>query len=94
MTIMNKCIGCGAWERLYVKAKKHVCYECHSKALRSKANGYQPAVGLDTSDYEKYLDYLNNFLTVSAFAEHYELTENQANALIERGRMEEIENVI
>jgi hypothetical protein len=34
------------------------------------------------SDYEKYLDYINNFLTVFAFAEHYGMTENEALTLI------------
>jgi len=38
------------------------------------------------SDYEKYLDYINNFLTVSGFAEHYGMTENEALTLIEKER--------
>ena len=32
--------------------------------------------------YEMYLDYVNNFLTVAAFAEHYRITEAQALTLI------------
>ena len=93
MTIMNKCTGCGVWERLYVKAKNHVCYECHSKALQRHTKEQKAKKCSDTSEYEKYLDYLNNFLTVSAFAEHYELTESEAIALIEKGRMRNIERL-
>jgi len=35
---------------------------------------------------EVYLDYVNNFLTVSAFAQWHGLTERQANVVIKRGR--------
>ena len=35
-----------------------------------------------------YLDYWNNFLTVDAFAEHYGYTLEQANEIINAGRME------
>jgi hypothetical protein len=33
-----------------------------------------------------FLDYVNNFITVRAFADHYGLTENEANIIINAGR--------
>lgn len=33
-----------------------------------------------------YLEYFNNYLTVSKIAEHYEITENNARMLINLGR--------
>ena len=33
-----------------------------------------------------YLDYFNNFLTVDTFAEHYGLSMEQANEIINKGR--------
>lgn len=45
---------------------------------------------LDAKGFEKvsaYLDYVNNFITVSAFAAHYELTEEQASELIIEGKI-------
>lgn len=33
-----------------------------------------------------YLDYVNNFITVSKFADHYGITENEANIIIDAGR--------
>lgn len=33
-----------------------------------------------------YLDYFNNFLSVSCFAEHYGITETQAERVIDLGR--------
>jgi hypothetical protein len=33
-----------------------------------------------------YLDYVNNFLTVKAFAEYYGLSEGAARSLIEKER--------
>ena len=33
-----------------------------------------------------YLDYVNNFLSVDKFAEYYELSGSQAQAIIEQGR--------
>ncbi len=35
---------------------------------------------------EMYLDYVNNFLTVSKFAEHYNISEDQANSIINEFR--------
>jgi ribosomal protein L20 len=35
---------------------------------------------------EMYLDYVNNFLSVSRFAEYYNISEKQANSIIESGR--------
>jgi hypothetical protein len=37
-------------------------------------------------EYQKaYLDYVNNFLTLACFAEHYQLTEAKAQKIITRG---------
>jgi hypothetical protein len=33
-----------------------------------------------------YLDYLNNFITVAGFAEHYGLTTEQAEQVLDLGR--------
>lgn len=33
-----------------------------------------------------YLDWVNNFLTVERFAEHYAISEEQANEIIKLGR--------
>ena len=38
---------------------------------------------------EMYLDYVNNFLTVEKFAEHYGITEEKANEIIEEGSRNE-----
>jgi hypothetical protein len=35
---------------------------------------------------EMYLDYVNNFLTVKGFANHYRLDEYEANIIINAGR--------
>lgn len=34
-----------------------------------------------------YLDWVNNFLTVEAFAEHYSITEESAQKIIDCGRL-------
>ena len=36
---------------------------------------------------EMYLDYVNNFLSVSRFAEYYNISEDEANQVIKIGRM-------
>lgn len=41
---------------------------------------------LDQRCIKLYLDYVNNFLTVQAFADHYDIDIQEANATIERGR--------
>ena len=33
-----------------------------------------------------YLDYFNNFLTISRFADYYGITENEAKIIIDAGR--------
>jgi hypothetical protein len=33
-----------------------------------------------------YLDWVNNFLTVKALADHYDITKKEAEILIEAGR--------
>lgn len=40
-----------------------------------------------------YLDYVNNFISVAGFADHYEITEEKANEIIKRGRVYHEENV-
>lgn len=37
---------------------------------------------------EMYLDWVNNFLTIDVFAEHYGLTLNDASIIIYEGRKE------
>ena len=37
---------------------------------------------------EYYLDYLNNFLTIGAFADYYHITDIQAIDIINLGRIE------
>ena len=34
-----------------------------------------------------YLDYVNNFISIQAFADHYDLTIEEASILIDLGRM-------
>jgi hypothetical protein len=34
-----------------------------------------------------FLDYINNFLTIGRFADYYGLEENEAQALIDAGRI-------
>lgn len=36
---------------------------------------------------EKYLDFVNNYLTVDVFAEHNEISPEQAGDLLEMGRV-------
>lgn len=38
-----------------------------------------------------YLEYLNDFLTVSRMAEYYNIKEEELNALIDKGRDEHIQ---
>lgn len=38
------------------------------------------------NEHEMYLDWVNNFLTVACFADHYGMTEQAARELIERNR--------
>lgn len=35
---------------------------------------------------EKYLDFVNNYLTVQCFAKHNEITEEEATTILEIGR--------
>lgn len=39
-----------------------------------------------TTHHEIYMDYINNFLTVSRFAEFYEITEEEALELINEAK--------
>lgn len=41
---------------------------------------------LDSKKEELYLDYFNNFLSVGAFAEHYNLEISEAEKIIKEGR--------
>lgn len=42
---------------------------------------------------DAYLDYVNNFITVSVFAEHYALRVTEAREVINTGRKLHIQNV-
>ena len=42
----------------------------------------------NTTEFEIYLDWVNNFITVAAFAEYYGLTVSQALQLINKYRQE------
>lgn len=44
-------------------------------------------MGLATDLQELYLDWVNNFISVLAFAAHHGMTEKQATATIEHGRV-------
>jgi len=48
---------------------------------------------LDTTDEEKYLDWVNNFLTLQAWADHYAMTFDEANDLIRRVKKARQENI-
>lgn len=48
------------------------------RITNTNVNGYLRAM---------FLDYFNNYLTVAKFAEHNEISEEQANQLIEMGRV-------
>lgn len=44
------------------------------------------ATTTNNKEREMYLDYVNNFLTVSRFAEYYGITEKRANKIINKQR--------
>ena len=54
--------------------------------LKDRNQGYLDITFTKARLIELYLDYVNNFLTVSAFAQWHELTEKQAHKVIKRGR--------
>jgi len=58
--------------------EKQICSEC--------AEGFDYAMEKGTKDL--YLIYLNDYLTVSKFAEDYNLSESVARLIIEQGRIE------
>jgi hypothetical protein len=43
------------------------------------------------SNYGYYLDYLNNFLTITAFADYYHMPVSEAEIIINTGRVEAYE---
>jgi len=45
------------------------------------------------SNAEMYLDWVNNFLTVARFAEYYNISETEALAVIEKGRIDHHANL-
>jgi len=53
--------------------------------LKDRKQGYLDITFTKARLIELYLDYVNNFLTVSAFAQWHELTERQAHKVIKRG---------
>ena len=54
--------------------------------LKDREQGYLEIAFTKDRLIEVYLDYVNNFLTVSAFSQWHELTERQAHKVIKRGR--------
>jgi len=54
--------------------------------LKDRKQGYLDITFTKARLIELYLDYVNNFLTVSAFAQWHEQTERQAHKVIKRGR--------
>lgn len=68
--------------------------ECHSfersRFKPAEYPGYKPASAPLTEQQQRlvntYLDWVNNFLTVEAFAEHYGLEVAAARTVIETGR--------
>lgn len=57
-------------------------------AARAKAKGREKPLGnnLQKTVVAFYLDYLNNFLTVQALADHYGISKENAEKLIEVGK--------
>jgi|TARA_R110000824_G_scaffold390827_1_gene588266 hypothetical protein len=60
--------------------------EAFKPDLKDKEQGYLHITFTKDRLIELYLDYVNNFLTVPAFAQWHELTEIQAHKVIKRGR--------
>jgi hypothetical protein len=57
------------------------------KPFMYKENNSTIMINGTKADVKKmYLDYVNNFLSVSRFAEYYNISERQANSIIESGR--------
>lgn len=57
------------------------------KPFMYKENNSTIIINGTKADVKKmYLDYVNNFLSVSRFAEYYNISERQANSIIESGR--------
>lgn len=57
------------------------------KPFEYKENNSTIIINGTKADVKKmYLDYKNNFLSVRKFAEHYNISETQANSIIESGR--------
>ncbi len=85
--------GTGSIEKVVGK-KTYVRFDGETvKAFDSNKVKAIMARGGDISVYgtkdkvkEMYLDYLNNFLSVEKFAEHYGMSEEKANRIIEIGR--------
>lgn len=46
----------------------------------------EPIIYIKQNLQHVYLDYFNNFLTLAKFAEHYGLTEAQAETVIQLGK--------
>ena len=47
-------------------------------------NNYTPPVKFDPEAF--FLDYVNNFITIAKIAEHYNISEDMATELIDKGR--------
>ena len=66
---------------MFAKGGKIKPFEYEEKGSNIMINGTKEDVK------RMYLDYINNFLTVEKFAEHYNISEKQANSIIESGRI-------
>jgi hypothetical protein len=71
----------------------HKAYACFGERILAQAKYIESMYRLidngpseDAREIEMYLDYVNNFVTVKAFAEHYKMTESEATDLITRRR--------
>jgi hypothetical protein len=60
--------------------------EAFKPDLKDREHGYLDITFTKARLIELYLDYVNNFLTVPAFAQCHKLTERQAHKVIKRGR--------
>jgi hypothetical protein len=57
------------------------------KPFKTKANGSTIYINGTKADVKKmYLDFVNNFLTIGSFADHYNISDKQASLIIESGR--------
>lgn len=71
----------------------HLAYACFGERIVNQSKYIESMYRLidngpseEAREVEMYLDYVNNFVTVTAFAEHYGISESYATDLITRRR--------